>query len=112
MCPERVALWASVIVGLPVALALTLRLLIRTAGYRCTNCGERMAVFTEVSGREQHRIIRYFREREHRMPDTGTLRACRRCGLLYDEFSLELCATLSGASWAAMPARRSTSGAP
>jgi len=84
-----IALWLGVVVGMPLAVGLIVRWLKRKIGCACAECGERMASYDALPREEQHVIIRHFREHEHRVADTRLLLACRRCGLLYDEFMVD-----------------------
>ncbi|MDP6107829.1 MAG: hypothetical protein QGI33_05270 [Candidatus Brocadiia bacterium] len=78
-----------IVVEAAVGVLVGLRLMFRKIGCDCPECARRVCFFDELTDEEKGQILHYFRTREGREPETGAIFACRRCGLVMDDFSGE-----------------------
>ena len=80
----------AVVVGMLVVIMVIVKLWIRYMSLPCQFCrNKRLDLFRQLDPATQESILSYFREYEHRDPDTEGIFVCRDCKTVFDDFSGE-----------------------
>jgi len=80
----------AVVVGVLMVIMVIIKLCIRYMSLPCQFCrNKRLDLFRELDPQTRESILTYFREYEHREPDTEGIFVCRDCKTVFDDFSGE-----------------------